>query len=113
VTTGPLSSELLWPATFVAESNLPPLVNELRKALRDSAIRSRFIRTVPRFGYAFCGDIVESPPSRAAAVGGPSCWLILDSGRIELVQGENVIGRDRTPRPGSTSPPSRAATHGS
>ena len=44
--------DLLWPWTFVAESNLPALVNEVRRALRDDAGRPRFVRTVPRFGYA-------------------------------------------------------------
>jgi DNA-binding winged helix-turn-helix (wHTH) protein len=86
--------DLLWPSTFVAESNLAALVNEVRKALHDSAAESRFVRTVPRFGYVFCGDAIESSAALAAPAAGLTCWLILDSGRIELVQGENVVGRD-------------------
>src|ERR1044072_5377128 len=70
--------ELLWPSTFVAESNLAALVNEVRNALRDSAAQSRFVRTVPRFGYAFCGDADEgvevSTPPRTKT----SSWLILE-----------------------------------
>jgi DNA-binding winged helix-turn-helix (wHTH) protein len=87
--------DLLWPSTFVAESNLPALINEVRTALDDRAAGSRFVRTVPRFGYVFCGDVVEvhTAPA-AAAVAGLSCWLILDSSRIELRQGENLVGRD-------------------
>ncbi len=46
--------DLLWPATFVVEKNLTNLVAEIRAALEDDAARPRFIRTVPRFGYAFC-----------------------------------------------------------
>ena len=86
--------DLLWPSTFVAESNLAALVNEVRKALHDSAARSRFVRTVPRFGYAFCGDVVEGSAALSARADGLSCWLILETGRIELVQGENLVGRD-------------------
>jgi DNA-binding winged helix-turn-helix (wHTH) protein len=88
--------ELLWPSTFVAESNLPALINEIRTALHDSAADSRFVRTVPRFGYVFCGDVVEglTAPASATPAAGLSCWLILDSSRIELRQGENVVGRD-------------------
>jgi DNA-binding winged helix-turn-helix (wHTH) protein len=85
--------ELLWPSTFVAESNLAALVNEVRTALGESAAESRFVRTVPRFGYAFCGDAVEgaeAAPPRAKA----SCWLVLETTRIELVEGDNVVGRD-------------------
>jgi DNA-binding winged helix-turn-helix (wHTH) protein len=85
--------DLLWPATFVVESNLAALVNEVRKALGDSATESRFIRTVPRFGYAFCGDVIAGPAALTTHAG-PTCWLILDSKRIELAQGDNLVGRD-------------------
>ncbi len=86
--------DLLWPSTFVVESNLAALVNEVRKALCDSAAQSRFIRTVPRFGYAFCGDVVAGPAALTASAPSPTCWLILESRRIELSPDENLIGRD-------------------
>jgi DNA-binding winged helix-turn-helix (wHTH) protein len=86
--------ELLWPATFVAESNLAALVNEVRNALGDSAARSRFVRTVPRFGYAFCGEAVEDASASRRPGTKASCWLILETSRIELVEGENLVGRD-------------------
>lgn len=84
----------LWAGTFVGDSNLAALVNEVRTTLGDSAEHPRFVRTVPRFGYAFCAT-VEGPappgPTRREALG---CWLILEDRRIELVEGVNVIGRD-------------------
>lgn len=86
--------DLLWPATFVAESNLAALVNEVRKGLHDGAAQSRFVRTVPRFGYSFCGDVIEGPWPLTTPAAGPTYWLILETGRIELVQGENLVGRD-------------------
>ena len=86
--------ELLWPSTFVAESNLAALVNEVRRALDDSPAQARFVRTVPRFGYAFCGDVREDSAPLTTPVAGLTCWLILESGRIELTQGENIVGRD-------------------
>src|SRR5688500_7278023 len=45
--------ERLWPATFVVEKNLANLVGEIREAIGDDSSDPRFIRTVPRFGYAF------------------------------------------------------------
>ena len=78
----------------MAESNLAALVNEVRKALHDNAAQSRFVRTVPRFGYAFCGDVVHDTAALTAPAAGLTCWLILETGRIELVQGENLVGRD-------------------
>src|SRR5262245_66020754 len=43
----------LWPDTFVVEKNLANLVSEIRQVLGDSPSASSFIRTVPRYGYAF------------------------------------------------------------
>ena len=44
----------LWPSTFVVEKNLTNLVSEVRAALDDDPAHPRFVRTVHRFGYAFC-----------------------------------------------------------
>jgi TolB-like protein/tetratricopeptide (TPR) repeat protein len=46
--------ERLWPRTFVVEKNLTNLVSEIRDVLGDDPVHPRFIRTVHRFGYAFC-----------------------------------------------------------
>src|SRR5262245_14273162 len=43
----------LWPETFVVEKNLANLISEVREALGDDPSNPRFIRTVPRYGYAF------------------------------------------------------------
>jgi TolB-like protein/DNA-binding winged helix-turn-helix (wHTH) protein/Flp pilus assembly protein TadD len=48
----------LWPDTFVVEKNLANLVGEIREALGEGSSEPRFIRTIPRFGYAFR----EAPP---------------------------------------------------
>jgi DNA-binding winged helix-turn-helix (wHTH) protein len=50
----------LWPRTFVSDSNLTGLVNELRAALGDEARQPLFIRTVYGFGYSFCGEASEA-----------------------------------------------------
>ena len=46
----------LWPATFVADGSLANLASELRTALSDPPGEAKLLRTVHRFGYAFCGD---------------------------------------------------------
>jgi DNA-binding winged helix-turn-helix (wHTH) protein len=87
--------ERLWPGTFVSEANLPILVAEVRAALRDSARKPAFIRTVHGFGYAFCGETVgavQPPPRPATATS--ACWLISKTRHVALHEGENVIGRD-------------------
>lgn len=87
--------ERLWPATYVSETNLPTLIAEIRTALADSARTPRFIRTVHRFGYAFCGVAVESGTAQMANATEPArCWLVLGSRKFALIEGVNLIGRD-------------------
>jgi DNA-binding winged helix-turn-helix (wHTH) protein len=86
--------ERLWPGTFVAEANLANLLAEVRAALDDPARAPKFVRTVHRFGYAFCGEAV-APPDRVDTR--PSrvwCTLEADGRRFALASGEHVIGRD-------------------
>lgn len=86
--------EALWPSTFVAEANLSNLVAEIREALADNARAPIFIRTVHRFGYAFCGETMPMPldadPKTATVV----CWIEWGRVRFPLSVGEHVIGRD-------------------
>jgi FHA domain-containing protein len=79
--------DALWPKTFVEDANLPSLVAEVRTALRDDPRQPRFVRTVQRFGYAFCG----TPP----AAGAPAYCLIWGSREIPLAKGETLLGRAR------------------
>ena len=87
--------ERLWPDTFVLEKNLVNLVAEIREALGDNASNPRFVRTVPRFGYAFRDS--TSPESAAGARlrrTGARFRLVWPGGRAALTDGEHVLGRD-------------------
>lgn len=50
----------LWPDSFVEESNLTFNIQQLRKALGDSARQPRFIETVARRGYRFIAEVSEN-----------------------------------------------------
>jgi DNA-binding winged helix-turn-helix (wHTH) protein len=83
--------ERLWPSTFVVEANLANLVAEIRAALGDDARKPRFIRTVHGIGYAFSGTPAELPspqPSRDSL-----CWIVQGERRIQLSEGEHLVGR--------------------
>jgi DNA-binding winged helix-turn-helix (wHTH) protein len=87
--------ERLWPGTFVSDSTLTSLVAEVRQAIGDDAHESRFVRTVHRFGYAFCGQAQEtrerpSEEGREKSV----CWVVRGRRRYALAPGESIIGRD-------------------
>ena len=83
--------DCLWPGTFVTEANLASLVAELRRALGDRANAPKFIRTVHRFGYAFCGAVSDAPGLPAPGV---TCWMVWAGREIPLREGVNIIGRD-------------------
>jgi len=83
--------EAIWPGAHVSESSLPGLVGDLRAALGDDPKDSRFIRTVPRFGYAFCGDaVVGGDPAPANAARWTAVWAAHE---VPLPEGEHLIGR--------------------
>jgi DNA-binding winged helix-turn-helix (wHTH) protein len=85
----------LWPRTFVSESNLTTLVTELRAGLGDTARSPRYVKTVHRFGYAFCGSAAEvSRRPRAARRRERHFTLEWAGEQAALHEGENVIGRD-------------------
>lgn len=86
----------LWPSTFVSEGNLANLIGELRSALGDHARRSRIIRTVARFGYAFCADADEVEARSSSRAPGAAYRLIWGRREIALNSGENLIGRDES-----------------
>lgn len=77
----------VWPGIFVSDASLTALVFDLRAALGESAREPRYIRTVHGFGYAFVPDegvlISARTPRR----------LICEGRVIELVNGENLVGR--------------------
>ena len=89
---------VLWPETFVGpDAGLHNLVAEVRAAIGDTPRAAQFIRTVPRFGYAFHG---EARPASATAVdaverGLPGPHLISRRREWRLSEGPNDVGRDR------------------
>jgi DNA-binding winged helix-turn-helix (wHTH) protein len=86
--------ERLWPETFVADASLHNLVTEIRAATGDAPRTSRYIRTVPRYGYAFHGDARPAPAAALAGHSTSSQRLVSKSGEWLLSEGSNVVGRD-------------------
>ena len=81
--------EAIWPSTFVVDSNLAAIVNELRRALGDDPRDPHFIRTVHAFGYAFCGD-VSGADQQSTPYG---VTLVCESRSIALPNGAHISGR--------------------
>jgi DNA-binding winged helix-turn-helix (wHTH) protein/TolB-like protein/tetratricopeptide (TPR) repeat protein len=54
--------EAVWPDVNVVENTLAQRIREIREALRDDAHGGRFIKTVPKVGYQFIGELDDEPP---------------------------------------------------
>ena len=80
--------DALWPETFVCETNLAGIINELRRALGDDARTPHYIRTIHGFGYAFCGEVISGAIPIAVAAA-----LLCNEQRYSLCEGENLVGR--------------------
>jgi DNA-binding winged helix-turn-helix (wHTH) protein len=83
--------KLLWPDTVVGGTTIARLVCEVRAAIDDRERPGRLVRTVHRFGYAFCGTAVEE--SRPAPREEPGCAVQWGERLVPLAAGENIIGR--------------------
>jgi DNA-binding winged helix-turn-helix (wHTH) protein len=93
-------TERVWPDVAITDDAVRFQVAELRKAFGSEG--NTFIRTVRREGYRW-EEPVRAEASRplttpaGEATGGrrkPRFRLVLDSREVQLLEGENVIGRD-------------------
>lgn len=82
--------DALWPDVHVGYTSLARVVSEARRALGEAAESASFVRTVPRFGYAFAGDVVVERRTEPAA---SRFLLVGDQGDFVLPAGEVLIGR--------------------
>lgn len=86
--------EHIWPNTFVSDASLHNLVAEIRAALGDEARAARYIRTVPRYGYAFHGDARPAPADTdRAQLAGPGPRLVSNRREWLLAEGSSLVGR--------------------
>jgi hypothetical protein len=84
----------LWGKTVVVDANLNNLVSEIRTALADDPAHPRFVRTVHRVGYAFCGAVTDEPTAPPEREHAPRFWLIWNDRSIAIAASTATIGRD-------------------
>jgi TolB-like protein len=63
--------EAVWRGRIVSEQTLTSHINAARKAIGDSGDEQRLIRTVPRKGFRFVGEVREARATTASAVAAP------------------------------------------
>jgi DNA-binding winged helix-turn-helix (wHTH) protein len=87
--------ERLWPGTFVSDASLHNLVAEVRAALGDAPRAARYIRTVPRYGYAFQANARPAPVLASSGLASSGPRLVSRGREWVLSEGSNLVGRDR------------------
>ena len=80
----------IWKGRIVSESALTTRINAVRKAVGDSGDSQRLIRTLPRKGFRFVGEVTGQPsPSTAAAA--PALTLP-DKPSVAVLSFNNMTG---------------------
>ena len=88
----------VWHGRIVSESTLTTRINAARKALGDSGEVQRLIRTLPRKGFRFVGEVQDGPAATAGepvrpAAGAPGPALALpDRPSIAVLPFQNLSG---------------------
>jgi len=82
----------IWKGRIVSESALATRINAARKAVGDSGDSQRLIRTLPRKGFRFVGEVICQPsPSTAASAAAPALPLP-DKPSIAVLSFTNMTG---------------------
>src|ERR1700676_10869 len=83
----------IWDGRAVSESALSTRINAARRAIGDSGRRQRLIRTLPRKGMRFVGDIHEEPKSTIPSEKGATPALTLpDRPSLAILPFDNLSG---------------------
>jgi DNA-binding winged helix-turn-helix (wHTH) protein len=83
----------LWPDSFVSDGSLTILIAEIRQVLGDDAQRPQFVRTVQRFGHAFCAEVVPAQATEPRVATRQVGWLVWGDNCVPLAEGETIPGR--------------------
>src|SRR5215813_4556659 len=75
----------VWDGVFVTDAALTQCIKDIRKQLGDDASSPRYIKTVPKHGYVFIGNIVEADEDLADRSGIVNKPVSLDSGAVHVV----------------------------
>ena len=82
----------IWKGRIVSESALTTRINAARKAVGDSGDSQRLIRTLPRKGFRFVGEVISQPSPSAAAAAAAPVLPLPDKPSIAVLSFTNMTG---------------------
>lgn len=102
---------LLWPETFVEESNLTQNISQLRRALSADASSVQYIETIPKRGYRFVADVQAVEPgdgdsNLANGIGSANGLVVADNGTtLMLAESSASTNTGEAVNPSAAQPP--------
>lgn len=82
----------IWHGRVVSESTLTTRINAVRRALKDSGEHQRLIRTVPRKGIRFVGEVQQESDAGGIASGRDTAPALPDRPSIAVLPFANISG---------------------
>lgn len=82
----------IWSDRIVSDSALNSRINAVRKAIGDDGATQRLIKTIPRKGFRFVGEVREEAASPARAATRPTPPRVADRPAIAVLAFENMSG---------------------
>ncbi len=76
--------DAVWSGRIVSESTLTSHINAVRKAIGDSGEEQQLLRTVPRKGFRFVGDVQETQPLNGATSAGSTAPEEISRSQLSL-----------------------------
>ncbi len=82
--------EAVWQGRFVSDVTLNSRINSARHAIGDDGKRQALIRTVPRRGFRFVGELVDASPVTGAGVETPNSEQPLETKTRSIAPSQDV-----------------------
>jgi TolB-like protein len=82
----------IWKGRIVSESALTTRINAARKAVGDSGDSQRLIRTLPRKGFRFVGEVTSQPSASTAAPAPAPALPLPDKPSVAVLSFTNMTG---------------------
>ena len=79
--------DAIWPDAYVSEGTLRQIVWEIREALGEHKDQQRLIKTIPKIGYQFVGEVHESQPENSPSRAGNLRPMLLITAGILMAAG--------------------------
>ena len=82
----------IWKGRTVSESALTTRINAVRKAVGDSGDSQRLVRTLPRRGFRFVGEVTSHPAPSTAAAAPVRPLTLTDKPSVAVLSFTNMTG---------------------